>query len=74
MSDHTSKMPNKKATKISPADNLLKTSKKGVVELDEKQLSHVSGGEPQKADGSLDAGMHFKYDIRAPRTMVDFAA
>ena len=27
MSAHTSKMPNKKATKISSADNLLKTSK-----------------------------------------------
>jgi hypothetical protein len=64
MSDHTSKMPNKKAAKISSADNLLKTSKKGDVELDEKQLGHVSGGKPQKADGSLDVGIHFKYDIK----------
>jgi hypothetical protein len=24
----------------------------------------VSGGKLQKADGSLDAGIHFKYDIK----------
>jgi hypothetical protein len=25
------------------------------------------GGKPQKADGSLDAGIHFKYDIKSQK-------
>ena len=36
--------PNKKETKISPADELIKTSKTGDVELDEGELKRVSGG------------------------------
>ena len=36
--------PSKKGTKISPADDLIKTSKSGDVELDEEELKRVSGG------------------------------
>ena len=34
----------KKETKISPADELTKTSKSGDIELDEEELKRVSGG------------------------------
>ena len=33
-----------KETKISPADDLTKTSKSGDIELDEEELKRVSGG------------------------------
>ena len=39
----------------------------------EEDLKRVSGGnvnveyKPQKADGSLDAGIHFKYDLKAQK-------
>ena len=63
--------PGKKDTTISSADDLVKTTKSGEVELTEEGLKRVSGGQkvnveykPQKADGSLDAGLHFKYDIK----------
>lgn len=64
-----SKMPSKGKAKTSSADDLVKTRRKGHVELDEKELKRVTGGttamyKPQKADGSLDAGIHFKYDIK----------
>jgi hypothetical protein len=63
-----SKMPSKGKAKTSSADDLVKTRRKGHVELDEKDLKRVTGGttayKPQKADGSLDAGIHFKYDIK----------
>ena len=40
--------------------------------LDAGQASTVRGGsyveyKPQKPDGSLDAGIHFKYDLKAQR-------
>jgi type VI secretion system secreted protein Hcp len=63
--------PSKKDATISSADDLVKTSKSSDVELTEEGLKRVSGGQkvnveykPQKADGSLDAGIHFKYDIK----------
>jgi hypothetical protein len=67
-----SKMPTKGKAKASSADNLVKTRRKGHVELDEKELKRVTGGtttsyKPQKADGSLDAGIHFKYDLKAQK-------
>jgi hypothetical protein len=31
-------------------------------ELSPEELKQVAGGKPQKPDGSLDAGIHFKYD------------
>jgi hypothetical protein len=36
--------PKKKDTKISSADDMIKTSKKGDIELDEEELKRVSGG------------------------------
>jgi bacteriocin-like protein len=36
--------PSKKGTKISPADDLTKTSKSGDIELDEEELKRISGG------------------------------
>ena len=36
--------PSKKGTKISPADDLIKTSKTGDVELEEEELKRVTGG------------------------------
>jgi hypothetical protein len=36
--------PSKKGAKISPADDLTKTSKSGDIELDEEELRRVSGG------------------------------
>jgi hypothetical protein len=35
--------------------------------LNAKQARSVKGGKPQKADGSLDAGLHFKYDLKAQK-------
>jgi hypothetical protein len=35
--------------------------------LTAKQARSVRGGKPQKADGSLDAGVHFKYDLKAQK-------
>jgi hypothetical protein len=35
--------------------------------LTAKQARSVKGGKPQKADGSLDAGIHFKYDLKAQK-------
>jgi hypothetical protein len=50
--------PSKKDTTISSADDLVKTTKSGYVELTEEGLKRVSGGskvnveyKPQKADG-----------------------
>jgi len=66
--------PSKQDTTISSADDLVKTTKSGDVELTEEGLKRVSGGhkvnveyKPQKADGSLDAGIHFKYDLKAQK-------
>ena len=36
--------PKKKDAKISSADDMIKTSKKGDIELDEEELKRVSGG------------------------------
>lgn len=64
----------KKDTTISSADDLVKTTKSGEVELTEEGLKRASGGnkvnveyKPQKADGSLEAGIHFKYDLKAQK-------
>lgn len=35
------------------------------LELKDEDADKVAGG--QKADGSLDAGIHFKYDIKAQK-------
>lgn len=35
--------------------------------LTSKQARSVKGGKPQKADGSLDAGVFFKYDLKAQK-------
>lgn len=35
--------------------------------LTAKQARSVKGGKPTKADGSLDAGVHFKYDIKSQK-------
>jgi hypothetical protein len=65
--------PGNKDTTISSADDLVKTTKSGHVELTEEELKRASGGlanveyKPQKADGSLDAGIHFKYDLKAQK-------
>lgn len=56
-----------KGTIISTADDLVRTTKSGDVELTEDELKRVSGGKPQKTDGSLDAGIHFKYDLKAQK-------
>lgn len=56
--------PNSKDTTISSADNLVKTTKNGDIELTEAELKRVAGG---RADASLDAGVHFKYDIKAQK-------
>jgi hypothetical protein len=42
--------PSKKGTKISPADDLIKTGKSGDIELDEEELKRVSGGAAMKYD------------------------
>jgi hypothetical protein len=59
--------PSKKDATISSTDDLTKTTNKADVELSEEELKRVSGGVPQKADGSLDAVMTFKYDIKAQK-------
>jgi len=65
--------PSKKDATISSADDLVRTTKSGDVELTEEELKRVSGGnvnveyKPQKADGSLEAGIHFKYDLKAQK-------
>ena len=64
--------PAKTDTTISSADDLVKTTKSGEVELTETELKRVAGGgtvayKPQRADGSLDAGVHFKYDVKAQK-------
>lgn len=36
--------------------------------LSDREAEAIKGGAtPQKADGSLDAGIHFKYDIKAQK-------
>jgi hypothetical protein len=37
------------------------------LELTDGDADKVAGGKPAKADGSLDAGLHFKYDIKAQK-------
>lgn len=66
--------PGKKDATISSADDLVRMTKSGGVELTEEALKRVSGGKkvnveykPQKADSSLDAGIHFKYDLKAQK-------
>jgi hypothetical protein len=51
-SDKSKRQPNKKQTKISSADDLTKTSKSGHVELEEKDLTRVSGGRPSRGETS----------------------
>jgi len=43
-SDRSKIQPSKKNTKISSADDLARTSNRGDVELDDKDLEEVSGG------------------------------
>ena len=43
------------------SDALLQTTAEAATELSETALNDVAGG---RADGSLDAGLHFKYDIK----------
>jgi hypothetical protein len=52
----------RKKSKSQGRDHLVQTTSKGVIELKEEELSRVTGG--LKADGSLDAGVQFKYDIK----------
>jgi bacteriocin-like protein len=59
-SDEESDM--RKKPKSQRRDHLVQTTSEGVIELTEEELSRVTGG--LKADGSLDAGLHFKYDIK----------
>ncbi len=54
----------RKEPKSPRRDHLTRTTGEGVIELTESELSHASGGRPLRADGSLDAGVHFKYDIK----------
>ena len=49
--------PSNKDPKISSADDLVKTIKKGDVELSEEELKRVSGG----AAGDLSASVKFKF-------------
>jgi hypothetical protein len=35
-------------------------------ELSPEELKQVAGGKPTKPDGQLDAGIHFKYDLKVP--------
>jgi hypothetical protein len=46
--------PKKKGTKISTADDLTKTSKRGDIELEEEELERVSGGWPPFHVSSLE--------------------
>ena len=45
-------------------DHLTQTTSEGQIELTEEELNRVGGG---KADGSLEAGLHFKYDLKAQK-------
>ena len=56
--------PSKKEATISSTDDVVKTTKSGDVELTEKELKRVVGG---ATDGSLEAGIHFKYDIKGQK-------
>jgi len=46
-------------------DALLQTTAEGAAEMSETQMKKVAGG--HKASGSLDANIHFKYDIKAQK-------
>jgi hypothetical protein len=37
------------------------------LEVREGDAAKVVGGKPAKADGALDAGVHFKYDLKAQK-------
>jgi hypothetical protein len=64
MSSHKSKgRPEKKKTKISSHADLTKTTERGAIELQEEELKGVTGGR----DGSLEAGVHFKYDLKGQK-------
>jgi hypothetical protein len=41
-----------------------RVAKRGTKDLAPKNARGIKGGVPTKADGSLDAGLHFKYDIK----------
>ncbi len=55
---------------IKPQGQLKEVAVEPVVkELSEEELKQVAGGvpveyKPQKADGTLDAGIHFKIDLK----------
>jgi hypothetical protein len=59
-SDEESDM--RKKPKSQRRDHLVQTTSEGVIDLTEEELSRVTGG--IKADGSLEAGLQFKYDIK----------
>jgi hypothetical protein len=52
----------RKKSKSQGRNHLVQTTSEGAIELKEEELSRVTGG--LKADGSLDAGVQFKYDIK----------
>jgi hypothetical protein len=54
MSNDSKSPPNRKDTKISSADDLIKTNKSTDIELDESELKRVSGGK------SCASGVHLK--------------
>jgi len=41
-----------------------RVAKRGTKDLTARTARGVKGGVQNKADGSLDAGLHFKYDIK----------
>jgi hypothetical protein len=44
------------------------TKKKPAVKVNDlRATKNPKGGKPQKPDGSLDAGIHFKYDLKAQK-------
>ena len=43
--------------------DLTKTTERGAIELQEEELKGVTGGR----DGSLEAGVHFKYDLKGQK-------
>ena len=58
--------PSKKDTTISSADDLVKTTKSGDVELNEEELKRTTGGGTNKlftdsVSGDLSAGVKFKF-------------
>lgn len=64
----TGKQPSEdRSTSASSPDDLVKDLP---ISVSEDEASKLVGGKfaveykPQKADGSLDAGLHFKYEIR----------